>query len=84
MGKKDCKCITVGYDDGCRLKKYACSRIADLTETSEVISSYNIVIDKMHFKGHTDEWCHSQGNPYKLEHLNGVSVHSQRQIAYCL
>ena len=55
-----------------------------MTETSKMISSYNIVIDKMHFKGHTDELCHSHYNPYKLEHLNGVSLHSQGQIALYL
>jgi hypothetical protein len=64
---------TICYDDGCHLKKYASKR-ADLTQTSKKISSYNIVIDKMHFKGHVDEWCHTHCNPYQPDHLNGVSL----------
>jgi hypothetical protein len=64
---------TICYDDGCHLKKYASKR-ADLTQTLKKISSYNIVIDKMHFKGHVDEWCHTHCNPYQLDHLNGIDT----------
>ena len=71
---------TICYDNGCHLKKYACKR-ADLTETSKKIASYNIVIDKMHFKGHTDEWCHANCNPYELEHLHTVSAIIVLQVA---
>ena len=68
---------TVCYDDGCHLKKYACNKRAELTTISKKISTFNIVVDKMHFKGHTDDWCKANCNPYNLEHLNTVrDLHS--------
>ena len=36
-------------------------------------SNLNIVIDKMHFKGHIDSWCKEYCNPNAFEILNGVS-----------
>ena len=63
---------TVCCDDGCHLKKYACNKRAELTAISKKISTFNIVVDKMHFKGHTDDWCKANCNPYNLEHLNTV------------
>ena len=65
---------TVCYDDGCHLKKYATntSRI-NLTPTAAHIASLNIVVDKMHFKGHTDSWCHENCNPYQLKELDEVN-----------
>ena len=56
----DC-CITsldtICYDYGCHLKIYASKR-ADITETSKKISSCHVVVDTMHFRGHTNKWCH--------------------------
>ena len=65
---------TVCYDDGCHLKKYATntSRI-NLTPTAAHIASLNIVVDKMHFNGHTDSWCHENCNPYQLKELDEVN-----------
>ena len=68
--------IILCYDDGCHLKKYAQNnKRAELTETARRIASSHIVIDKMHFKGHIDSWCHQLCNPYNLEHLRKVSTH---------
>jgi len=64
---------TICYDDGCHLKKYANKRV-DLTETAGRMASCAIVVDKMHFKGHTDGWCQKYCNPYELEQLRGVSI----------
>ena len=62
------------YDDGCHLKKYA-ERRKELTQTAERLASCQIVIDKMHFRGHVDKWCLENCNPYKLPELNDVSMH---------
>ena len=45
-----------------------------MTQTSERIASYKIVVDKMHFNGHVDKWCQENCNPYQLEELNEVSL----------
>ena len=61
------------YDDGCHLKRFSSSR-AGITVTSKIINECEIVVDKMHFAGHTDSWCHDNCNPYKLEKLNNVRL----------
>ena len=64
------------YDDGCHLKKFACnSRRKDSTNTSKWISSMNIVVDKLHFRGHTDKWCHENCNPNDFVALEKVLIH---------
>jgi hypothetical protein len=63
------------YDDGCHLKKFACNaKRRDSTATSKSISSMNIVVDKLHFRGHVDKWCHEHCNPNDFEDLKSVSV----------
>ena len=65
---------TICYDDGCHLKKYPQNRKrSDLTATAKRMASCSIVIDKMHFKGHIDAWCHKFCNPYELPQLKDVS-----------
>ena len=62
------------YDDGCHSKKYASNPArASQTPTAIRLASLNIVIDKMHFKGHTDQWCHQNCNPYSFRELDNVS-----------
>lgn len=66
---------TICYDDGCHLKKFSQNKQrSELTSTAKRIASFSIVVDKMHFKGHTDEWCHQNCNPYELESLKAVST----------
>ena len=62
------------YDDGCHLKKYAANpKRATQTPTAQKLATMKIVIDKMHFRGHTDTWCQEHCNPYKFDDLNNVS-----------
>ena len=74
-----CTCISTNaefliYDDACHLKKYSCNPVrCDKTPTQR-ISSLTTVVDKFHFKGHVDPWCHENCNPYKFESLESVSV----------
>lgn len=46
---------TVCCDDGCHLKRFTQKR-AELTPTAKKLSSYSIVVGKMHFMGYTDGW----------------------------
>ena len=63
------------YDDGCHLKKYAQkTRRASLTNAAMKLASLNIVIDQMHFKGHVDEWCKKNCNPYMTDGLKDVRI----------
>ena len=61
------------YDDGSHLKKFAaniCRRTA--TDTATRISEMAIIVDKLHFKGHKDQWCHDNCKPYNYKELEGV------------
>ena len=64
---------TICYDDACHLKRYASNPMrSSLTDVATRISSLNFVVDRMHFKGHTDPWCHEHCDPDKLETLKEV------------
>ena len=63
------------HDDRCHLKIYACnSEKKMITPTAKRISQMNIVVDKLHFKGHVDKWCHENCNPYNFHQLGNVST----------
>ena len=66
----------VCYDDGCHLKKFATHRDRrKLTPTATRLSSnITIVVDKMHFRGHTDKWCQENCNPFKHDGLHDVGI----------
>ena len=62
------------YDDGCHLKKFASNPVrSEVTDTTRKLSQMNIVIDKIHFKGHVDPWCKTHCDPHNFPELNGVS-----------
>ena len=66
---------TICYDDGCHLKRYACNPArSEVTTTANRLASLNYVIDRMHFKGHIDPWCHKHCDPSKLKELENVRV----------
>lgn len=69
------------YDDGCHLKKYALNPTRSMcTPTSEWLASLEIVVDKLHFKGHIDTWCHQHCNPYTHSDLENVDTEVCEQI----
>lgn len=69
------------YDDGCHLKKYALNPTRRMcTPTSEWLASLEIVVDKLHFKGHIDTWCHQHCNPYTHSDLENVDTEVCEQI----
>lgn len=61
------------YDDGCHLRKYCRNPVrANLTTAATTMGKWNIVIDKMHFSGHTDAWCKENCNPNNVKELDEV------------
>ena len=67
------------YDDGCHLRRFAQNPVrSDVTNTSKFIAQLKIVIDRMHFQGHVDDWCKRNCNPNNfpdLEHVRGIDNH---------
>lgn len=62
------------YVDGCHLRKYTQNPIRkDATPTAQFLAKVEIVIDKMHFTGHTDKWCLTHCNPHHFANLSNVS-----------
>ena len=65
----------VCYDDGCHLHKFARNPSrSSLTATASRIANLEIVIDRMHFKGHVDSWCKQNYNPDNFMELNDVRL----------
>jgi hypothetical protein len=63
------------YDDGCHLRKFSQNPIRrNQSKTSEKIANLEIVVDKMHFKGHVDTWCRQHCDPNKHRHLDKVCL----------
>ena len=66
---------TICYDDACHLKKYAINPArSSLTNTARRLAEMNYVVDRMHFKGHIDQWCRENCDPDKLEGMEKVWV----------
>jgi hypothetical protein len=61
------------YDDGCHLRKYARndSRRA-VTQVTKRLADIEIVVDKLHMKGHTDKWCQRNCDPTLFNELKQV------------
>ena len=46
------------YDDACHLKRFARDPMwAGITDQGKQPASVEMVVDKMHMKGHVDPWC---------------------------
>ena len=50
---------------------------SNLTPIASRIAKTTIVIDRMHFKGHTDRWCQEHCDPTKIKDLDKVCLCSQ-------
>ena len=61
------------YDDGCHLRKYARSvKRSTVSPAATALANVEIVVDKLHMRGHTDKWCAENCDPHKFEELNDV------------
>ena len=48
--------------------------VKNITATSMQMANLNIVIDKLHFAGHTDKWCSDNCNPKSFKELDNVCL----------
>ena len=63
----------VCYDDGCHLRKFARNpNRADISRESQILAKQHIVVDKMHMRGHIDQWCKLNCDPAEYPYLNDV------------
>ncbi|KXJ06830.1 uncharacterized protein LOC114576501 [Exaiptasia diaphana] len=63
------------YDDACHLRKYAQNPIrSELTEQTKTLRDIEIVVDKMHMRGHVDPWCKKHCDSRKIEELAEVDT----------
>jgi hypothetical protein len=70
----------LAYDDGCHLKKFVMNPIRkSKTLASKLLSDLTIVVDKMHFKNHTDKWCRLNVNPNKVEAFKNLNTEACKQ-----
>ena len=61
------------YDDACHLRKYSRNPVrTTLTKETEQLASTEMVVDKMHMRGHTDKWCSDNCDASKFKSLNKV------------
>ena len=69
----------VCYDDACHLTKFAknLSR-ADLTPQAKQPASVQMVVDKMHMKGHIDKWCKKNCDAISFADLD--KVYNKRKV----
>ena len=44
------------------------------TPTAERLASLNIVVDRLHFRGHVNAWCHQNCDPHLFDDLKDVSI----------
>jgi len=61
------------YDNACHLRKISRNSIrSNLTLQSTALASVEMVVDKMHIKGHTDPWCKENCDANKFKELHKV------------
>ena len=62
------------YDDTCHLRKFARNSVkTHLTPHTMQLASVEMVVDKMHMKGHTDTWCKENCDPAKFQALQTIT-----------
>ena len=61
------------YDDACHLRKFSSNPAhADLTPQLKTLAKIKMVVDRMHMKGHIDQWCKQNSDAKNLEALKKV------------
>lgn len=62
------------YDNACKVSKYSENHSAKNTERSIHLDKMEHVIDKFHFKNHTEPDCKKYCNPHSLSVLNNLNT----------
>lgn len=69
------------YDDACHLRKFAGNPTrSSTTEQSKQLASVEMVVDKMHMRGHTDKWCQQHCDAAKFQQLDNVDTEVCKQV----
>ena len=75
----------INYDDGSHLRQFAQnSNRRQQRITTQLLADLEIVVDKIHIKGHTDAWCKQLCDQKKHEHLDKVSIRVLYEKLMCL
>ena len=62
--------VYICHDGDCHLRKFARNSIrSNLTLQSATLGSVEMVVDKMHMKGHSDPWCKENCNANGFKEL---------------
>lgn len=57
----------------CHLRKFSKNPIWIVTPEANRLAKVEMIVEKMHMKGHTDPWCRENCNAAKFEALEKVS-----------
>ena len=59
-----------------------------MTPIAERMAKMDYVVDRMHFRGHVDPWCHEKCNPDKLAAIDRVHtvvlMHMCNTVCTCM
>ena len=68
--------VVVVHDDACHLKKYCLNRCGE-GEFAKKLSLLFFIIDRLHAKGHVDDWCEANCHPdaeCNVPHVAGLNT----------
>eukprot|EP00058_Branchiostoma_floridae_P001186 XP_002586674.1 hypothetical protein BRAFLDRAFT_105480 [Branchiostoma floridae] len=69
------------YDDACHLRKFARNPArADATETTRRLANMEMLVDRMHMRGHVDPWCKKHCGTWRFEDLDLVNTEVCEQV----
>jgi len=58
----------------CHLRKYSRQvKRVNMSDTAKCIADINVVVDKLHMRGHTDPWCKENCDPHSHGDFDEVS-----------
>ncbi|XP_078667555.1 uncharacterized protein LOC144909414 [Branchiostoma floridae x Branchiostoma belcheri] len=82
MSKKEMeKTGFVIYDDACHLRKFARNPSrAQTTPTTKKLASIEILVDRMHMRGHIDPWCKRNCGTGRFRDLDKVNTEVCEQV----
>ena len=73
------------YGDGSHLRQFAQnSNRRQQRITTQLLADVELVVDKIHFKRHTDTWCKQFCDPKKHELLHKISIRVLYEKLMCL
>jgi len=65
----------IGYDDGCHFGRFITNPIRmAFNALTRALGAIRVVIDRFHFRNHTDADCRAHYNPYDRPELKGVNT----------